>query len=162
MQSKKHLIKRKGIAKMKIKKHGKKFSKQKPTIESFVCGNCKCEFECKEDEFHIDHSTNISQQTSLTFAFSSEETLVCSCPECHKIVKKTRACPPVCSPTITTDDNVNINTHVTTKMPVDPYIEITPTGVVNDNYTRTAKDNYTRTAKSYTYAHETFADVIRG
>lgn len=79
---------------MKIKKHGKFVKEEKPNTEKFSCDNCGCEFTALEDEFYVDLAGAESWScSSLTYTISSSTTkdyLVCSCPECHKIVKKIR------------------------------------------------------------------------
>ena len=71
---------------MKITKHGKSTKKQ-VKYESFKCDKCGCEFEVKEDEYYIDSSYIGGIGLSISNLY--EKTYVCSCPECHKIVKKT-------------------------------------------------------------------------
>ena len=84
---------------MKIKKHGNTYEKEpKDKTEKFTCENCGCEFTAKEDEYYVDLGG--ADQPSITctntistawmFAYSVNDYLVCSCPECHKIVKKKR------------------------------------------------------------------------
>lgn len=81
---------------MKIKKHGKLFNKEQPIhTEKFKCDSCGCEFTCKDDEYytHIggaDWNCGSGSITIATCTISStvRDYLVCSCPECHKIVKK--------------------------------------------------------------------------
>lgn len=83
---------------MKIKKHGKLFNKEEPIhTEKFKCDSCGCEFTCKDDEYYTDiggadwnsGSVTIST-TTYTIGPTIRDYLVCSCPECHKIVKKVR------------------------------------------------------------------------
>lgn len=75
---------------MKVTKHGKKFEK-KEKFEEFTCENCGCEFSLKEDEYYT-HEGGADFNNSIcgTISVSSHisDYLVCSCPECHKIVKK--------------------------------------------------------------------------
>ena len=61
---------------MKITKHGSTYKKEDNKKEKFECGNCGCKFDCDDDEFYTD--------------YGGGSYLVCSCPECHKICKKTR------------------------------------------------------------------------
>lgn len=72
---------------MKINKHGKKFTEEK--TESFKCERCGCEFSAKEDEYYVDvcAGDNFPPGGSLTLPAVSVDYHVCSCPECHKIVK---------------------------------------------------------------------------
>lgn len=93
---------------MKINKHGKCYSKpkEKEKFESFKCENCGCEFSVKEDEYYRDpgsyyasnwyssgdvNKCKIDNKISSNYTISLDspkDTLVCSCPECHKICKK--------------------------------------------------------------------------
>lgn len=85
---------------MKIKKHGKMFEKEPPIpVEKFVCNSCGCEFTCKNDEYYVDFGGANSScspfsisTTSTYYAYRTtiKDYLICSCPECHKIVKKIR------------------------------------------------------------------------
>ena len=80
---------------MKIKKHGKKFDKPTANTEEFYCGYCGCEFECKDTEYYVhkgggDWSTDTYTVSSITISATVKDMLVCSCPECHKIVKKVK------------------------------------------------------------------------
>lgn len=83
---------------MKIKKHGKMFNKEEPIhTEKFKCNNCNCEFTCKDDEYYVhlggaDWTCGSGGITTTTYTISStiNDILVCSCPECYKIVKKIR------------------------------------------------------------------------
>lgn len=77
---------------MKIKKHGSKYE-TKPNVESFECENCGCEFTVKEGEYYRDYSgaensSDYYTVRSITISYTTKDYLVCSCPECHKIVKK--------------------------------------------------------------------------
>ena len=85
---------------MKIKKHGKLFNKEEPIhTEKFKCDSCGCEFTCKDDEYYTDTgaadwnyvigSGSITTAT-CTISPTIRDYLICSCPECHKIVKKVR------------------------------------------------------------------------
>lgn len=75
---------------MKIKKHGKLFkgSTGKDKYEQFKCDNCGCEFSVEKDEYYRDPWQNSITVTS-SYVWSPFDTLVCSCPECYKICKKT-------------------------------------------------------------------------
>ena len=83
---------------MKIKKHGKLFDKEIPIhTEKFKCDSCGCEFTCKDDEYYTDYcgadwhcGSGCITTTTYTISSTSKDYLVCSCPECHKIVKKIR------------------------------------------------------------------------
>lgn len=79
---------------MKIKKHGKHYQKEEQIkTEKFECKECGCEFTAKDDEYYVDYGTgNLTSSTtsSITYTWSTTVTdwYICSCPECHKIVKK--------------------------------------------------------------------------
>ena len=101
---------------MKIKKHGKTYEKEpKDKTEEFTCENCGCEFTAKEDEYYVDLGgadqpsitcTN-TVSTSWMLNYMVNDYLVCSCPECHKIVKKKRKREQkVDCPTVTYDNGV--------------------------------------------------------
>ena len=78
---------------MKIVKRGKTNSKPKIEFEQFECDLCGCKFNAEEDEYYVDKAPPYDINTiSLSYSWSSivNDMLVCSCPECHKIVKKTR------------------------------------------------------------------------
>lgn len=68
---------------MKITFHGK--HKEEKDVESFKCPVCGCRFECEKDEYYVDDNyfTN-----GITISTCTKKRLVCSCPECHKIVEK--------------------------------------------------------------------------
>ena len=73
---------------MKIKKHGKKYDKITVKTEDFTCSSCGCEFSAKEDEYYT--VTGLSAISVSAYTYTCNGTLVCSCPECHKIVTKTK------------------------------------------------------------------------
>lgn len=83
---------------MRIKKHGKMFEKPEPIhTEKFSCENCGCEFTCKDDEYYThfggadwNAGSNCITATTYTISSTIRDYLVCSCPECHKIIKKVR------------------------------------------------------------------------
>lgn len=97
---------------MKIQKHGKKY-KQESNIETFKCDNCGCEFTVKQDEYYTDKNINSGTagitQTVSYYTISSKITdrLICSCPECHKIVSKITERDNICwsAPDITLNCN---------------------------------------------------------
>lgn len=77
---------------MKITKHGE--SKEKWGLEEFKCGNCGCEFTVDTDEYYVDQgSYGYTHLTSSTYLCQNylTDTYVCSCPECHKIVTKSKS-----------------------------------------------------------------------
>ncbi len=99
---------------MKIKKHGKMFSKEKdPKIEKFICDHCGCEFTVKEDEYYVDFC-GADQWTSggLTYTISTivKDYYVCSCPECFRICKKIHERPV--NYTWSTDTTTTIGTKI--------------------------------------------------
>lgn len=80
---------------MKIKEHGKNYGKKNDIQkESFECETCGCKFEAKKDEYYEDlygaETLNGTYISSCTIRTTVKDYLVCSCPECHKIVKKVR------------------------------------------------------------------------
>jgi hypothetical protein len=100
---------------MKVLNHGSTYKEDKdpPKYEKFKCEKCGCRFSCEEDEYYTDYGTcwptwTCGSETITTSAtivnsgYSSTATdiLVCSCPECHKIVKKTKT-RTVYNPSIT-------------------------------------------------------------
>lgn len=82
---------------MRIKKHGSKYSGplDQKKYEKFKCDKCGCEFSCESDEYYEDlggadgYYSGISVSTYV-YRTTTKDYLVCSCPECHKIVKKIR------------------------------------------------------------------------
>lgn len=72
---------------MEIKKHGKKYQ-NKDGKETFVCEKCGCEFTAKEDEYYKDGNCSITTSSLIDNLTYSSCSYICSCPECHKIVKK--------------------------------------------------------------------------
>ena len=77
---------------MKIIKHGNKIEKKKEKFEDFKCDKCGCEFSLKEDEYYVDKGGKDMEDNenaySVTISAYINDYFVCSCPECHKIVKK--------------------------------------------------------------------------
>ena len=75
---------------MKIKKHGDKIEKKSKPV-SFKCDNCGCEFSAKEDEYYRDfggaEKSGSIWSGSISVSYTIKDYLVCSCPECYKIVK---------------------------------------------------------------------------
>ena len=81
---------------MRIKKHGNKYAgvKDLPKFEKFKCEQCGCEFNCESDEYYEDLGGANDRVGSLAINYMvstvTKDYLVCSCPECHKVVKKIR------------------------------------------------------------------------
>ena len=80
---------------MKIKEHGKNYGKKNDIQkESFECEACGCKFEAKKDEYYEDlygaETLSGTSGISCTISSTAKDYLVCSCPECHKIIKKAR------------------------------------------------------------------------
>jgi predicted HNH restriction endonuclease len=75
---------------MIITKHGEKHAKESKKVY-FKCDFCKCEFTAEEDEYYRDYggaeSLASALSGSITISYKTKDYLVCSCPECHKIVK---------------------------------------------------------------------------
>ena len=76
---------------MNITKHGED-SKEKLMTEEFECERCGCKFTADYDEYYVEKGTCFTTSASLTYTYSAKVTdiYVCSCPECHKIVTKTK------------------------------------------------------------------------
>ena len=76
---------------MNITKHGAE-SKEELMTEEFECKRCGCKFTADDDEFYVEKGTCFTTSVSLTYMYSAKVTdiYVCSCPECHKIVTKTK------------------------------------------------------------------------
>ena len=71
---------------MNIKRHGKTL-KSKEELQ-FECKNCGCEFTAEEDEYYTDYNAGEETDPSyLVLKSTMIDYIVCSCPECHKIVK---------------------------------------------------------------------------
>ena len=68
---------------MIITKHGKK-PEEKKTF-SFICNYCGCEFIADKNEYCIVDSSNSGLNPLLN---CGESCLICSCPECHRIIRK--------------------------------------------------------------------------
>ena len=75
---------------MNISKHGNRYSNQ--GMEQFLCGFCGCEFDVYDDEYYVDlcGADIINTNPLTTGNCMCHDYIVCSCPECHKIIKKTR------------------------------------------------------------------------
>lgn len=79
---------------MKIRKHGRLFTGTEPKekIEKFKCDNCNCEFSVKDDEYYRHAgggSYNWTVTGNLTWTYPTKDLLICSCPECYRICRKT-------------------------------------------------------------------------
>lgn len=76
---------------MNITKHGAE-SKKELMTEEFECKRCGCKFTADDDEYYVEKGTCFTTSASLTYTYSAKVTdiYVCSCPECHKIVTKTK------------------------------------------------------------------------
>lgn len=102
---------------MKIRKHGTEYDKtlKKDNSEKFECSNCGCEFTAKQDEYYVDYGgmdSNVSGTYYTYCTIYKRDYLICSCPECHKIVKKIRE---------GINDNISVSytTTATNTAPVD-------------------------------------------
>lgn len=96
---------------MKITKHGKQYKEASSATEEFKCSKCGCEFKAKDDEYYTDEeissfSTSTSCVISSTYTSTVTDRLVCSCPECHKIVTKNKD-RTVSKPYVTWSSSVN-------------------------------------------------------
>ena len=73
---------------MEVEKHGTHFGRgEQQSSERFACMNCGCKFKCEENEYYVDFEGAIVWKSSPIII---NDYLICSCPECHKIVKKIR------------------------------------------------------------------------
>ena len=96
---------------MNIIKHGEQASDNLMT-EEFECGQCGCKFTADYDEYYVEKGTSFTTSSSLNYVYFHTVTdkYACSCPECHKIVLKTKQ-RTISNPTITlsgTDTKENI------------------------------------------------------
>lgn len=59
--------------------------------EDFKCEQCGCEFTADYDEYYVDKGTCFTT-TSITYAYKASVTdiYVTCCPQCNKIVTKTK------------------------------------------------------------------------
>ena len=91
----------KGRLTMNVTKHGK-IEMKLIDAEDFKCGNCGCEFYADEGEYYVEKGTCFTTSSTLTYTYCTNvtDTYVCSCPECHKIVTKTKQ-RTISNPTIT-------------------------------------------------------------
>ena len=88
---------------MNIFKHGENTPLELKT-EEFKCAQCGCQFTADYDEYYISKGSFItglgSSSTYYTYTTNVTDTYICSCPECHKIVTKTKQ-RTVANPSIT-------------------------------------------------------------
>ena len=77
---------------MNIKKHGV-LGDLESKLEEFKCESCGCEFVVNDEEYYIDKGSQFSEGiTANSWQYSAfvHDCFVCSCPECYKIVTKTK------------------------------------------------------------------------
>lgn len=76
---------------MNITKHGV-LSRDELNTETFKCKECGCEFTADYDEYYVEKGSCFTTSSSLVYTYTATatDTYVCSCPECHKIVTKTK------------------------------------------------------------------------
>lgn len=105
---------------MKILEHGNT-AKSETRGEKFVCDECGCIFKAKDGEYYVDHGTwgytdTITLNYSVTYSAYVTDTYACNCPECHKMVTKTKKEKRnIYSTYTTTDSNVlDINSSAVT------------------------------------------------
>jgi hypothetical protein len=96
---------------MNIIKHGEQAQAELMT-ENFKCDQCGCEFSADNDEYYVEKGSCFTTTSSLVYMYTATvtDTYVCSCPECHKIVTKTKErtiANPCC--TVTGRDTVKYN-----------------------------------------------------
>lgn len=97
---------------MNILKHGENMSLELKT-EEFKCKRCGCQFTADYDEYYVSKTDGSFLKglgistTYYTYATSVTDVYICSCPECHKIVTKTK------QRTVTNPDNITLTSSVT-------------------------------------------------
>ena len=76
---------------MNITKHGNN-TKEELNTEQFKCEQCGCEFTADYDEYYVEKGSCFTTSSSLVYTYYTNvtDTYACSCPECHKIVTKTK------------------------------------------------------------------------
>ena len=76
---------------MNIIQHGNE-SPEELNTEEFECGQCGCRFTADYDEYYVEKGSCFTTSSSLTYTYVATitDTYVCSCPECHRIVVKTK------------------------------------------------------------------------
>ena len=76
---------------MNIIKHGEE-AKENLMTEEFECGQCGCKFTADYDEYYVEKGSSFTTSGSTYYTYNATvtDTYVCSCPECHKIVVKTK------------------------------------------------------------------------
>lgn len=76
---------------MNIKKHGN-LSKEEAKTEEFKCEQCGCEFDADYDEYYVEKGSCLTTASSLTYVYNAtvSDTYITVCPECHKVVTKTK------------------------------------------------------------------------
>ena len=74
---------------MDIKKHGGLDTPK--NIEEFVCENCGCEFTAHDEEYYVDRCVDSNALNIAGYQATVKDIYVCSCPECHIIVKKEKS-----------------------------------------------------------------------
>ena len=76
---------------MNITKHGS-CTEVELNTEEFKCEQCGCEFTADYDEYYVEKGSCFTTSSSLWYVYRTNvvDTYVCSCPECNKIVVKTK------------------------------------------------------------------------
>ena len=97
---------------MNISKHGV-ITKEEAKTEKFKCEQCGCEFDADYDEYYVNKGSQslFSSVTTYTYSANVTDVYVCSCPECHKIVTKTKTRAIEVPVTITYTDACTNKTH---------------------------------------------------
>lgn len=77
---------------MDIIQYGSKEEKKQKNVEEFTCDNCGCKFKADEDEFYVEKGSCFTTSASTTYVYTANVTdkYICSCPQCHKIIIKTK------------------------------------------------------------------------
>lgn len=76
---------------MNITKHGSN-TKVELNTEEFKCEQCGCEFTADYDEYYVEKGSCFTTSASTTYVYTAYVTdkYICSCPQCHKIIIKTK------------------------------------------------------------------------
>ena len=102
---------------MDILKHGES-AKENLNQEVFKCEQCGCEFAADYDEYYHYTEKDVACDgvSNLVYTYKTvvNEIYICSCPECRKIVTKTKT-RWIESPTITLNDKVDTDIPVACK-----------------------------------------------
>ena len=76
---------------MKINKNGV-LAKDELQQEDFKCKQCGCEYTADYDEYYVEKGSCSTMASSLSYVYKTNVTdkYITCCPQCHKIVVKTK------------------------------------------------------------------------